>query len=326
MPLPDHFYRQMLDHLAEGVYFVDRNRRILYWNRAAEQLTGYRAEDLVEKCCADSGLDHIDCDLTPLCEGDCPLHRAMQGGRGISERVFLRHRDGHRLPVDVRTRPVYDDKGEIIGAIEIFSDASDRVRVENLNRQLQKQVRIDLLTGVPNRRAFLELAKAEFDRYQRYGEVFSVIFTDIDFFKQVNDRHGHRIGDRTLRWFADTLKTALRKVDTISRFGGEEFLILLPTTGAEEAVRTAEKLRRQLASDLCPTTGEPLSASFGVASVVAEDSTETLIERADRALYRSKQAGRNRVTYFGPGDVEEITVANATVRSGSSPPGADRER
>ncbi len=326
MPLPNHFYRQMLDHLAEGVYFVDPNRQILYWNRAAEQLTGYAAGDIVGKCCALSGLDHIDCDLNPLCEGDCPLNRALACGKGYSERVFLRHRNGHRLPVDVKTRPVYDDDGTIIGAIEIFSDASDRVRIENLNRQLQKQVRIDLLTGVPNRRAFLELANAEFERYQRYGEVFSVIFTDIDFFKQVNDRHGHRIGDRTLRWFADTLRSELRKVDTISRFGGEEFLILLPTTGAEEAVRTAEKLRRQLASDLCPTTGEPLSASFGVASVVADDSTESLIERADRALYRSKERGRNRVTFFAPGDIEEITGGNGPAQSGSSRPGADRVR
>jgi len=326
MTLPPHFYKQMIDQLAEGVYFVDTTRRILYWNRAAERITGYAPGEMTGCCCETGKLEHIDAGLNRLCSGSCPLMRAIRTRKLVCERAFLRHRDGHRLPVDIKVQPVFDDAGKVIGAVEIFSDASDRVRLETLNRQLQQQIRIDLLTGVPNRRAFLELARSEFDRFQRYGDLFSVIFTDIDFFKEVNDRYGHRIGDQTLRWFADTLATGLRRVDTISRFGGEEFLILLPATGSREAVLTAEKLRQELERFPCPATGDRLTASFGVATVLAEDTTESLIERADRALYRSKQQGRNRVTFYGRGDRESLTPSPAPPRTGSSPPAEGPER
>jgi len=182
-----NFYKQMLDHLAEGVYFVDRERRILYWNPAAERLTGFSAEAMTGCYCNKGELNHVDANLNPLCTGCCPLTRAMDTGTTVSERAFLHHRNGHRLPVNIKAQAITNATGEVIGAVEIFSDATSYLQLENLNEKLQKQIRIDPLTGVPNRRAFLEVVEDELERFQRYGDPFSVIFTDIDFFKEVND-------------------------------------------------------------------------------------------------------------------------------------------
>lgn len=306
MELSSEFHKQVLDHLAEGVYFVDTDRKILYWNHAAEVLSGYSAEDVVGSYCYDHILNHVNEQFEALCSDHCPLTIAIAKRERIVERAFLHHKNGHRVPVNIKVNPVITQDGKVIGAVEIFSDATPFLELEDLNRDLEKTIRIDPLTKVPNRRAFLELIQQEFQRYRRYATPFAVIFTDIDFFKGVNDRFGHKVGDQTLQWFARKISGGLRKVDTISRFGGEEFLMLLPSATPEAATRAAEKLRALVAQRPCPETGQILTASFGVASVEAEDTPESLIERADRGLYLSKKAGRNQVTFQHLARTEEV--------------------
>lgn len=324
MDLQFEFHKQVLDHLAEGVYFVDTERKILYWNHAAELLSGYTAGEVIGSFCFNQILNHVNADFEPLCNGHCPLTIAIKTREMIVERAFLHHKQGHRVPVNIKVNPVIAKDGTVVGAVEIFSDATPYLELENLNRELEKTIRIDPLTKIPNRRAFLEVLQQEFQRFRRYATPYAVIFADIDFFKEVNDRFGHKTGDLTLQWFARKLVSGLRKVDTISRFGGEEFLILLPSTSPEAACRTAEKLRALVAQRPCPETGRILTASFGVASVISGDSPESLIERADRGLYLSKQAGRNRVTFQHLLPVAEAAVS---VDPGDSfPPAAGQGR
>jgi len=291
------FHKQVLDHLAEGVYFVDPERKILYWNQAAEQISGFSAGEVLGSHCFNQVLNHVDDQMQPLCTEHCPLTKAMQSRQSTSERAFLHHKNGHRVPVNIKVNPVISPAGEVIGAVEIFSDATPFLELESLNGELQRMIRIDPLTRIPNRKAFFETLQQEMLRFRRYGTPFAVIFSDIDFFKEVNDRFGHKTGDRTLQWFARELQSGLRRVDMISRFGGEEFLMLLPATSAVAACSTAEKLRAQVSANTCPETGKILTASFGVAAVETEDDPESLVERADRALYRSKKNGRNQVTF-----------------------------
>lgn len=291
------FHKQVLDHLAEGVYFVDTQRNILYWNDAAEQISGYSASEVIGSHCYDQILNHVDDQLRPLCLEHCPLTHAMQHRQLICDRAFLHHKNGHRVPVNIKVKPVINAAGDVIGAVEIFSDATPFLELETLNGELQRMIRIDPLTRIPNRTAFFEALNQEMLRFRRYGTPFAVIFTDIDFFKEVNDRFGHKTGDQTLQWFARELQSGLRKVDTISRYGGEEFLMLLPATSTVAACSTAEKLRARISANPCLETGQILTASFGVASVEPEDDPEKIIERADRALYRSKKGGRNQVTF-----------------------------
>ncbi|KAA0874685.1 GGDEF domain-containing protein [Nitrincola tapanii] len=160
-----------------------------------------------------------------------------------------------------------------------------------------KQSHIDPLTHLANRFAYnVELAK-EYERFQRYGTVFSLLIADIDFFKRINDNYGHLAGDKVLRLIARVLKTHLRQADFVARFGGEEFVILMPSTEAQAASRAAEKLRQAVAQSPFNFQGQPvqITLSLGVAQIQAQESPEALFERADRALYAAKHSGRNRI-------------------------------
>jgi len=304
------FYKQMLDHLAEGVYFVDRERQILYWNRTAEEISGYPAAEVVGRNCHDGILDHRDEHNNSLCEEYCPLVRSMETGRSVEKRVFLKRRDGLRLPVNVRVVPIRDDRGEIVGAVEVFHDVSAELEVERLNEELKQLVRVDALTGIPNRMAIDEAIEREYQRFLRYGTPFALVYADIDFFKSINDRYGHLVGDHALRWFAGRLQMSLRRTDLVGRYGGEEFLVLLSATRLGEGVALAEQLRSYLMQKRFPETGEAITASFGVAEICAGETPEILLDKADRAMYRAKQEGRNRVV---------------SAHECESPPGSDRD-
>jgi diguanylate cyclase (GGDEF)-like protein/PAS domain S-box-containing protein len=178
-----------------------------------------------------------------------------------------------------------------------------REELERTNRELQR-VNADLaqaastdgLTGLANRRRLEEAAANERARAQRHRHPLSAILFDLDWFKLVNDRHGHETGDDVLREVARRLVPNVRASDTLARWGGEEFLLLAPSTALPEALAVAEKMRRMIEG--CPFAGAgPLSASFGVAEFDGEESFSTLVARADRALYRAKERGRNRVEW-----------------------------
>lgn len=156
----------------------------------------------------------------------------------------------------------------------------------------------DPLTSLHNRRYFDERLSDEVDRASRYGESLSLVMCDIDHFKRVNDDYGHPVGDEVLRWVADIFRKSLRKADMISRYGGEEFAIILLNTGREQASAIAEKLRRGIEEShfLYRESRIPITLSFGVSSFgVDSRQFAGLIESADRALYKAKSQGRNRV-------------------------------
>ena len=155
-------------------------------------------------------------------------------------------------------------------------------------------IRTDALTGLSNRVRLDEALQNEMHRTQRYGNTFSIIILDIDHFKRVNDTHGHLAGDAVLKKIAGVLAANLRQTDTAGRWGGEEFLILLPHQGRPTARALAEKLRTAIESTAFPGIGR-ITSSFGVAAYAAQDSVESLVKRADAALYAAKRSGRNRV-------------------------------
>ena len=285
------YYKQLLDHLAEGVYFTDRDRRILYWNHAAEVLTGYETDEVLGSYCHDNILRHVDADDKPLCENDCPIDCAMHENKTISDRVFLFHKDGHRVPVNVKASPVFDEAGEMVGAIEVFSDATDQIELEGLNHGLRKLIRIDPLTRLPNRRALLDSVHKEYLRFARYGTLFSIIFIEIVNFEVIIDSFNRETADKTLQWFARKLLSGFRKADMPSYWSGEKFVVLLPNAGAKAAEKAADKVRHLLAGQLCTETGSFISADFGVTEITRQDSIERILKRAERALTEAKEKG-----------------------------------
>jgi len=186
-----------------------------------------------------------------------------------------------------------------------FTQEDLRQQVANATAELRQQkeaaelaARIDSLTGVANRRAFTEMAEAEVQRGLRYGTPLSLVLVDLDHFKAVNDRYGHHTGDAVLASFARTLIEAVRDIDIVGRWGGEEFVVLLPGTGYIEALQVAERMRAATADSRLYVQGRQIlyTASFGVAEFnPTELSFYGFLARADTALYVAKDKGRNRV-------------------------------
>lgn len=172
-------------------------------------------------------------------------------------------------------------------------------RARNLEIALCAQATTDFLTAIPNRRHFIEVAGQEFARAKRYNEVFSLATADLDFFKVINDTHGHNIGDHVLKRFCEICMKNLRTSDTIGRIGGEEFAILLPKTNLTEAQTFLERVRRGIEETRLVEenlTTIQFTASFGFTVFSSEDKDmETLFLRADNALYEAKHSGRNRI-------------------------------
>ena len=168
-----------------------------------------------------------------------------------------------------------------------------------VHEELIKLSTIDELTGLLNRRAFIEVATAEIERSKRYNRPLSLVMTDIDFFKKVNDNYGHSAGDEVLAKICEEIRKVLRVNDIFCRWGGEEFCILLPETNKDQCHVIAEKTRKHLDGTLIeiPNARLKITSSFGCSSLDPEDNgLENLIERTDKALYLSKGKGRNCVT------------------------------
>jgi diguanylate cyclase (GGDEF)-like protein len=196
-------------------------------------------------------------------------------------------------------------KPEHLERLQIFADyAAVAIEKARLFEKTQQLAITDELTGLFNRRQVLSLASNEYERSKRYNRPLSAIMIDIDQFKRINDTFGHPVGDRVLRALAACCRANLRSVDLIGRYGGEEFLVLMPETDHERALEAAERIRKQVESMRLPTHRGQVQAtiSLGVSTLpIGNDlALEQLIINADDALYSAKAAGRNRVQgYFG---------------------------
>jgi two-component system, cell cycle response regulator len=165
--------------------------------------------------------------------------------------------------------------------------------LEKANATITEIMNIDPLTGLLNRRAFMEILRKSMAFSRRHGLPLSLVMSDIDHFKVVNDTYGHEAGDFVLKFISKILNKSCRVEDTVARFGGEEFLSLLPNTYASSAIHCADRLRRKIETVSVPNIADKISASFGVTEILSSDSEESFIKRADDALYEAKNKGRN---------------------------------
>jgi diguanylate cyclase (GGDEF)-like protein/PAS domain S-box-containing protein len=295
MDLSEHSLTKILDSLHDGLYFTDKNRRIIYWNAAAERITGYSAEEVVGTCCSLNVLNHINCKGTELCGGQCPLAQTIVDGLHREEDIYLHHKEGHRVPVSARVSPLLDDNDNIIGGIELFTDISNRDATELRLQEMQQLALIDHLTQLANRAYIERELNGRLEELKRIQISFAVMFIDIDHFKQVNDTYGHDIGDRVLQMVAKTLSTNARSFDLYGRWGGEEFIGLIRNITLNDLEALAERIRILIAGSFLSDFGQPLSVTVSIGGTLArkEDNLQSLLKRADALLYRSKHNGRN---------------------------------
>ena len=296
-PMPDSFLKAIVDSLSDGVYYVNRDRTITYWNQSAERLSGFTDADMVGRYCHSNILAHVDAAGTALCWTICPLAATIQDGQPREVDVWLRHRDGHRVPVRVRTSALRDATGTIQGAVETFDDNTAKLRAVADAVAAHRDALTDALTQLPNRRYLEREVAGRRGNAQRYGRRLGFLIVDIDHFKDINDRHGHAVGDRVLQVVARTLLGGVREGDFVARWGGEEFVALIENAGDDALAVTAERLRALVSASRVMNGDEEIAVRVSIGGTVlqADEPSDALFARADELLYRAKKTGRDRL-------------------------------
>lgn len=298
MNISEISYSNILDALYDGLYITDINRTITFWNKAAQSITGFSAEEVIGKHCSDNILTHIDDNGNKLCLSMCPLALAIQQAQDQEANIYLHHKNGQRIPVNVKIRPLYDDAGSIIGAVELFSDYSKQKNTEEKLKAMEQLALIDGLTKIPNRRYLEQQLHVAFEEIKRYQIPFGFIFLDIDNFKAINDTYGHLVGDQVLTYVASTLQNITRVFDTAARWGGDEFCLILHNVTKNSLSEIANRIRMLIENSyyVHDLTNIGVTISLGATLISESDSIETLIRRVDRLLYNSKNSGKNYLT------------------------------
>jgi len=297
----DLLYKEILENLDEGVYFVDTTRKITYWNKAAEKITGYKSGEVVGSFCYDNILKHVDNFGNKLCINGCPLHLTIHDGNKRSVEVYLFHKNGHRVRVFVRTISLKNTEGIIIGAIEIFNSYESKVLnvlEEKAVNDLKELAYKDQLTSLFNRQYMYDYIQLKLLEYEHFKKDFAIIFIDIDHFKNINDEYGHDIGDEVIKMVANTLKNYIRTDDIAVRWGGEEFILLCSGISDHYLNEFADLLKILVSESGYNYNNESISVtiSIGATKVKAHDTKDKVINRADQLMYESKKNGRNMVT------------------------------
>lgn len=283
----------LLSSAGEGIYGVDADGRCTFINPAALNMLGLEKTEVLGADPHQLFHSHHD-DGRRYPQEECPLFLTLQDGiRRNQEDMFIR-KNGEPLLVQMTATPILED-GQITGAEVVFQDIGPRKATE---AELVRLATTDPLTGAANRRSFLEQMETEVARVKRYVSRAAVAMVDIDHFKSVNDAFGHSTGDMVIKHLVKLAAKRLRRVDLFARVGGEEFAILLPETDGPGAFEFADQFRRVVAEAPMPSDkgAIPITVSIGVAEFDPRDiSSDNILARADKALYRAKETGRNRV-------------------------------
>lgn len=298
MRLDQDSYQRIVENLHDGLYLVDRDRVITYWNKAAEQISGFTADEVVGRPCSDNILTHIDSEGNSLCTGMCPLAATIADGKSREAEVYMHHKDGHRIPVSIRASTLTDGNGAVTGGIELFTDISNQAANELRVRELEKMALLDNLTQLANRYYLERELHGRVEEKKRYHVSFGILFMDIDHFKNVNDTYGHEAGDDVLRFVANTFVANARPFDLYGRWGGEEFIGVIRNIDRQDLERLGNRLRLLIEHAYIDREGEKLRVTVSIGATLAEegDTIDDLVKRADNLMYQSKEGGRNRLT------------------------------
>ncbi|MGO8751566.1 MAG: diguanylate cyclase [Thermoguttaceae bacterium] len=296
------FEEKLLDSMHDAVLFVDAGLRIVGWNHAAERLTGIAADSVCRHPWSPSLLNMQDEKGAWIAEDDCPVVSAVRTGTQSLRRLTICGPIGRLISVDSHAIPVMADDGAVCGAAIVLHDASSEISLEERCQTLHERATKDPLTQVANRAEFDRVHELFVHAHREQRVPCSLIICDLDRFKLVNDTFGHQAGDEAIKALANILRNACRSGDLVARYGGEEFVMLSANCDIAQATRRAEHVRQMLAQFAVPgLKRKRITASFGVTEVQPGDTPETMLRRADRALFTAKERGRNRVVQLGSG-------------------------
>lgn len=279
-------FRAVLESLQTGVYLVDRDRRIAFWNDGAQRITGYLRHEVVGRCCRDSLLDHCDSEGNLLCATACPLTETMRDGRSRDAQVYVRHRAGHRVAVRLHTVPLRDSLGDIIGAAESFDDQVSFAERDRRENNLAAHGCLDSITGIPNREYTKMHLHESLHAFTQFGIPFTVFCIQVDQLNHFTQIHGREAADAILRVVSHSMRNTLRGTDFLGRWTEDRFLAILPECEGKAVQNVAERIRRVVSCSSIQWWGDRVSVtvSLGSASAPPGDSIESLCAAAERSL------------------------------------------
>ncbi|PKN25212.1 MAG: sensor domain-containing diguanylate cyclase [Deltaproteobacteria bacterium HGW-Deltaproteobacteria-22] len=300
MKLDDkHYFKHVIDRISDAVFLVDTEGLIIYANDAVQRITGYAGRDIIGHHCCRSFLHQIDEDGANLCATEgCLGQQVFADMKPREQNSYIMHKSGYRIPVLLRLSPILGEDGKVVGVAHILRDNTENVLIYQNLEELQKQVYLDPLTGLFNRRYMEKRLEDKLDEFRRYQWIFGVLFIDVDHFKNVNDEHGHAVGDEILKLVSRTFQSNTRPSDVFGRWGGEEFLGLIGSAGDRDLFQIARRFRILVANSGLQKDLEIIRVTISVGATLCQagDTIESVVERADQLMYQSKQSGRNRVT------------------------------
>ncbi len=311
--------KTLLDNLRDGIVFVDPNGKIGLWNQAVEIMTGMSSSRMVGQTFEPGLLSLSDANGIPVFPTDCPLRECLQTIKKKSGEYRIVGRSGRETKVEISFTPIKSADDALAGAMVLLHDASVQMDLKRQLKDLYEFSMVDPLTQVNNRAEF-ERVLDQYVRANHTGDfTCSLIICDIDFFKSINDNFNHHIGDQALISFASLLKKFVRSQDIVARYGGEEFVILCGDCDSASAVERAEEIRVTLTkTPQQMLNGKCITASFGVAELQKCDTATEFFIRADTALLKAKELGRNRVVEASSVSNPKLMAASETSLSGVS--------
>jgi diguanylate cyclase (GGDEF)-like protein/PAS domain S-box-containing protein len=310
MNVDDDFWKTVLDNLHDGVFFVDRERRISYWNKGAEKITGFSGREMVGSLCWKSVQEHMDGaaimwgqDLGP--ESDPAAEMDLYHREEIS---FL-HREGHRIPIITRTAVIRDFRFEITGAVVLFSDNQAIVEARERIDRLEAMALLDTITQLGNRRFAETQLQRCLDEFYRYGWPFGFVLVAVDDFDRLREIEGQKIADRAIKTLAKTLEGNVRSSDILCRWEADQLSIILLNLTTDNVIPTATKLLTLAESSAVKTSTGPrnLTVSIGTTLVSEVDNLNSLVARAKAMVEQSKKEGGNVLSVAAPPEVPKPT-------------------
>lgn len=291
-------YRAIIDSLYDAAYFVDTDHRIAYLNKSAERLTGFKSKEVVGSLCQGDIRSLLDGRGRGLCRDECPLAKTLEDGRRREAQLFLRHKDGRRVPVLVRTAPVRNERGRIVGAVEVFSDNSATLARRARVDELERTSLMDDLTRLPNRRYLERELASRLSELERFGRLFGVLLVDVDRLAEINRIHGRDVGDDVLRMVGQTLLYNTRAFDVVGRWERGRFMAIVVNVDRQELEQVAKRFQVLVGRSALPREGDGVRVSVSIGATTAKwgDEAAELLALAEGLLLQSKRIGRNRVS------------------------------
>jgi diguanylate cyclase (GGDEF)-like protein/PAS domain S-box-containing protein len=297
--LNNDVFNSIVAQSIDAIVIIEHDGDIIYWNDASRKIFGYTEEEVLGR--------HMH-DFLPTenlrAEANEKFEEFKHTGKGLLVGNFIQatalHKEGRVIDVQFGINSVVCDNKKYIYAF--IRDISAIIDLHDSYEKLEARATTDELTGILNRRAFIEHSEDIFSMARRHREAFSFLMLDVDNFKAINDQHGHLVGDLALKSFVDIVSGMIRAEDVFGRFGGEEFCISMLRTTDQIAFNSAERIRKAVAENLlCHNDLRlDLTVSIGISSKIADEtcSLHELMARADTAMYRAKKEGRNTVVSF----------------------------